>query len=169
MKKIIVFTDGSTLNNQKKGSRKGGIGIFFEDKDPRNLSLPLVEQKNFKVTNNVAELTATVTAIETILGSMKIGKKKITIFTDSMYVINIVNTWGKSWEKNDWRKSNNKKVDNIELVKKLYYYSCNLKIKYIHSRGHSKEPPKDDPNYKFTYEDMKAMAEKSELMRKLRD
>ncbi len=29
--------------------------------------------------------------------------------------------------------------------------------------------PKDDPNYKFTYEDMKAMAEKSELMRKLRD
>ena len=51
----------------KKGSRKGGIGIFFEDKDPRNLSLPLVEQKNFKVTNNVAELTATVTAIETIL------------------------------------------------------------------------------------------------------
>jgi len=26
MKDIIVFTDGSTLNNQKKGSRKGGVG-----------------------------------------------------------------------------------------------------------------------------------------------
>lgn len=147
----MVFTDGSTLNNQKKGGRKGGAGVFFKDNDPMNISYPLVENKKFKVTNNVAELTATIMAIETILSSMKIGKKKIAIYSDSMYVINIAKEWAKKWEKNDWKKSNNKKVDNIDLVKKLYYYSLNLKIKFIHSKGHAKEPSKDDPNYHIWY------------------
>jgi ribonuclease HI len=151
MKEIMVFTDGSTLNNQKKGGRKGGAGVFFKDNDPMNISYPLVENKKFKVTNNVAELTATIMAIETILSSMKIGKKKIAIYSDSMYVINIAKEWAKKWEKNDWKKSNNKKVDNIDLVKKLYYYSLNLKIKFIHSKGHAKEPSKDDPNYHIWY------------------
>ena len=151
MKEIMVFTDGSALNNQKKGGRKGGAGVFFKDNDPMNISYPLVENNKFKVTNNVAELTATIMAIETILSSMKIGKKKIAIYSDSMYVINIAKEWAKKWEKNDWKKSNNKKVDNIELVKKLYYYSLNLKIKFIHSKGHAKEPSKDDPNYHIWY------------------
>jgi len=151
MKEIMVFTDGSTLNNQKKGGIKGGAGVFFKDNDPMNISYPLVENKKFKVTNNVAELTATIMAIETILSSMKIGKKKIAIYSDSMYVINIAKEWAKKWEKNDWKKSNNKKVDNIDLVKKLYYYSLNLKIKFIHSKGHAKEPSKDDPNYHIWY------------------
>ena len=151
MLEITVFTDGSTLNNQKRGNRKGGVGVFFNDNDDNNISLPLKETNDFKVTNNVAELLGAVMAIEKILGNMKIGKKKIILYTDSMYVINIVNTWGKSWEKNNWRKSNNKKVDNIELVKKLYYYSQNIKIKFIHSKGHSKEPSKNDPNYFIWY------------------
>ena len=151
MKDIIVFTDGSTLNNQKKGSRKGGVGVFFPDDDEKNISLPLKESKDFKVTNNVAELMGAVLAIEKILGSIKLGRKKIILYTDSMYVINIVNTWGKSWEKNNWRKSNNKKVDNLELVKKLYYYSLNIKVSFIHSKGHSKEPLKSDPKYKIWY------------------
>ena len=151
MKDIIVFTDGSTLNNQKKGKRKGGVGVFFKDDDNNNISFPLKESKDFKVTNNVAELLGAVLAIEKIIGNMKLGKKKILIYTDSMYVINIVNTGGKSWEKNDWKKSNNKKVDNIELVKKLYYYSQNLKVKLVHSKGHGKEPSKSDPNYFIWY------------------
>ena len=151
MKDIIVFTDGSTLNNQKKGNRKGGVGVYFKDNNDLNISLSLKETKDFKVTNNVAELMGAVLAIESILGNMKLGKKKIILYTDSMYVINIVNTWGKSWEKNNWKKSNNKKVDNIELVKKLYYYSQNIKVTFNHSKGHSKEPPKTDPNYFIWY------------------
>ena len=29
MKELIFFTDGSTLNNQEKGNRRGGVGVFF--------------------------------------------------------------------------------------------------------------------------------------------
>lgn len=156
MKDIIVFTDGSTLNNQVKGNRSGGVGVFFNDGNTMNISLSLKETPNFKVTNNVAELMAVVLAIEKIIGNIKLEKKNIIIYTDSMYVINIVTIWGKSWEKNDWKKSNNKKVDNLDLVKKIYFYSLNLPIKFIHSKAHSKEPNKDDINYFIWYGNMKA-------------
>ena len=90
MNKINVFTDGSALNNQKKGNRIGGAGIFFGDNDLRNLKIPLKETTNFKVTNQVAELTACVKAIEIILSSDKILKKKIIVYTDIMYIVNSI-------------------------------------------------------------------------------
>ena len=152
MKEIMVFTDGSTLNNQKKGGRKGGAGVFFKDNDPMNISYPLVENKKFKVTNNVAELTATIMAIETILSSMKIGKKKIAIYSDSMYVINIAKEWAKKWEKNDWRKSDNKPIKNLHLIKKLYYYSRNFQVIFKHVKAHKKKPSNEDSEkYRLWY------------------
>ena len=37
--RINVFCDGSALNNNsKKGQRIGGIGVFFNDNDTRNIS-----------------------------------------------------------------------------------------------------------------------------------
>ena len=41
MKVIEIFTDGATPNNQNKGNvgRTGGVGVFFGDNDPRNISI----------------------------------------------------------------------------------------------------------------------------------
>jgi|TARA_Y100000991_G_C21974951_1_gene351702 ribonuclease HI len=147
MNEIIVFTDGSTLNNQEKGNRRGGVGVFFGKDDERNISLSLKESHNFKVTNQVAELMASILAIEKILSNQKLKDKKIVIYTDSIYVKNIVNEWAEKWEKNNWIKSDKKAVDNIELVKKLYYLSKNVNVEFKHCRSHQKEPNKDDKNY----------------------
>jgi ribonuclease HI len=43
MKEILIFTDGSTPQNHNKGNRKGGVGVFFGDDDPRNISYGLIE------------------------------------------------------------------------------------------------------------------------------
>ena len=67
MSEVIIFTDGSTLNNQIKGNRKGGVGVFFGDNDERNISLALKESDGNKVTNQVAELLACIKGIEKIL------------------------------------------------------------------------------------------------------
>ena len=40
IKTHIVFTDGSTINNGKKGAI-GRIGIFFSDNSSENVSMPL--------------------------------------------------------------------------------------------------------------------------------
>lgn len=148
---IHIFTDGSTLNNQKKGSRKGGIGVFFGDDDVRNISIPLIESSKVKVTNQVAELLACCKGIEYLYSSQKVNSKKVIIYTDSMYIVNIINSWAKNWEKNNWTKSDGKIVDNLNLVKKIYYYSINFKIEFKHVRSHQKEPTKDDPNYYIWY------------------
>ena len=152
MKEIIIFTDGSSLNNQEKGKRRGGVGVFFGDDDPRNLSFSLKESKYFKVTNQVAELTACVRGIETLLGSQKTIAKQIVIYTDSMYIVNSISNWAKNWEKNDWKKSNGSYVENLKLIKKLYYYCLNLGIILRHVKAH-KNPPSDTSSkeYKLWY------------------
>ena len=152
MNEILVFTDGSTLNNQEKGNRKGGVGVFFGDDDPRNLSISLEETDDNKVTNQVAELLACVKAIEKI----KDKGKKIIIYTDSMYIVNMMKIWAINWEKNDWKKSDGKPVLNIDLVKTLYNYNNSYNVEFRHVRSHTKEPSKDDPNYKLWYGNMNA-------------
>ena len=166
MEEIHIFTDGSTLNNQDKKNRKGGIGVFFGDGDPRNISCRLVESKTIsyldnviflhKVTNQVAELLACIKGIEKILSTQIIIARQIVIYTDSMYVVNMMSEWAKNWEKNNWKKYNGKPVDNLELVKKLYYYSKNLGIIYRHTKAHQSEPSKESKDYFKWYGNNKA-------------
>jgi len=154
---IIVFTDGSTFNNQAKDKSKAraGVGVFFGDKDKRNISFSLNGTK-FKKTNQVAEILAIIMAIETLIQTQLIGKKNIVIYSDSMYCINIITKWAKNWEKNDWKKSNNKKVENITLVKKMYYLAKNLNVRMVHVRSHKSEPSKDSNEYFKWYGNMMA-------------
>ena len=151
MSDIIIFTDGSTLNNQNKGKRKGGVGVFFGKNDERNISMPLKETSSNKVTNQVTELLACVMALETLLSSQIVKSKKIIIYTDSIYIVNMMSDWIKKWVKNDWKKSDGKLVDNIELIKKLYFYSMNIGVKFKHVRSHQKEPSKDSSDYNIWF------------------
>ena len=147
MKPIIIFTDGAVPNNQKAGNRKGGVGVFFGKDDPRNISFGMRESTYLKVTNQVCELTACIKAIETIVSTEKIGKKDIIICTDSMYIINSITEWAKNWEKNNWKKADNKPIQNDLLIKKLYYLSKNLKVGYKHVKAHTSPPKADSDEY----------------------
>ena len=119
---IVVYTDGSALNNQHKGKRRGGCGVFFSDNDTRNRSIPLKETDTEKVTNQVAELNACLIAIELVFNTDDITakKNKLIIYTDSMYSINCISKWCKTWKKNNWCKSDKKVIENLELIQKIY-------------------------------------------------
>jgi ribonuclease HI len=147
MKSIIIYTDGAVPNNQIKGNRKGGIGVFFGVDDIRNISCGIKESSNIKVTNQVCELLACIKAIETIISTEKIGNKIIEIKTDSMYIVNTITNWAKKWEKNNWKKSDNKPIQNEVLVKKLYYLSINLSVKFTHVKAHTISPSINSPEY----------------------
>lgn len=148
---IIIYTDGAVPNNQGKTFKKGGVGVFFGLNDTRNISFSIKENSQTKVTNQVCELLACIKAIETILATEKIGKKTIEIKTDSMYIVNTINSWANKWEKSNWKKSDGKSIQNEELVKKLYYLASNIKIKFTHVKAHTKEPKKDSKNYDDWY------------------
>ena len=138
VKDIIVYTDGSAINNGKKNCY-GGIGIFFGDNDPRNVSEKLTSVKS---SNNVAELTACLKAIEIIING-NYNNNKIVICTDSEYLIKCINIWSYSWEKNNWQrnvKGKNKPIKNLDIIKKIKSYSDKYKIIFKHIRSHKMEP-----------------------------
>ena len=45
---------------------------------------------------------------------------------------------------------------NLDLVKRLFYLSTNIKTKFTHVRSHQKEPSKSDPEYYIWYGNSKA-------------
>jgi ribonuclease HI len=152
MEKIIIYTDGACRDNQDKINRRGGYGVFFGDNDKRNKSIKLTGDK---ITNQVAELTACICAVETFINNNdKI--LPIIIKTDSMYTINCITKWYNSWENNKWKKSDGKPVDNLELIKKLHNYYRIYDIEFIHIKAHKKEPKKTDNNYNDWYGNMMA-------------
>ena len=128
---LYVYTDGSCHNNGAKNAM-AGIGIYFSKDNPNNISEKL-EGEN--LTNNIAELTATIKAINII---KKIDIKNKVIVTDSEYVIKCATTYGDKLAKNEWVSSKQKKPPpNVELVKRLYELTNKYNIKYKHIIAHT--------------------------------
>jgi len=158
MNYIIAYTDGACTNNQNKKIRRGGYGVHFGKDDIKNCSIKLTGEK---ITNQVAELSACLYAIEKCIEYINFNniKHDIIIKTDSMYIINSITKWCKGWEKKGWKKADNSDVENLELIKKIYnYYNNNegICIKFCHVKAHQKEPNKDDPSYDDWYGNMMA-------------
>ena len=132
MKTIRVFTDGSYIRKKKDEQIKiyCGYGIFFPDAELPNVSEPLVIKK---LTNNRAELFAVYTALTMITKLDKFDK--ITIYSDSEYVIKSMTEWIKKWRSNGWKKSNNKMVDNLDLILLIDKMMDN--VEFIHVVSHT--------------------------------
>ena len=123
---IKVYTDGSCINNGKEGS-VGGIGIFFGNNDKRNVSRKLNLER---VTNNVAELSALVEALDIL----KNESRDVIIYTDSKYCILCCTSYGDKQRLKDWSDD----IPNKDLVMEVYNKyreKENIKLEYV--MGHS--------------------------------
>lgn len=139
-----IFTDGSCVNNGKKNS-KGGYGVFFGKRDPRNISKRF--DKNFKVTNNKAELTAINECLKKLT-----PLTKYYIVSDSEYSINCVTKWYKSWKIKNWKTGKGTDVLNRELIEEIIKQLENLNVKFIHVNSHMDKPnDKTSMEYKLWY------------------
>jgi ribonuclease HI len=170
-----VFTDGSVLNNGKKNAR-GGIGVFFKKEDTRNCSEPFFLQP---ITNNRAELYAVIRAVQNYAqnsywnpatqGFSKTRKfydKRInkvvstnsilTVYTDSEFVINVIQKWIYKWKINHWKTVEGKPIKNQDLIICLYelieYYKNRFIVQLIHTKAHRDSPKnKESTDYKLWY------------------
>ena len=131
---INVFTDGACSNNGKQNA-KAGIGVFFEENDPRNVS----RRVDGKQTNNTAELTAIVVVFDILREDIEQGKN-IIIHSDSEYSINCMTKWGVKWAQDNWSK---KTIKNLDLVKKgyeLFQQYPNVSISHVKAHTESMDP-----------------------------
>ena len=135
---IEVFTDGSSSQ-----SKFAGIGVFFPEYDDYCVS------KSFKnMTNQQMELQACYEGIIKFIEIMndnhfEPSNCELIIYTDSMYTINCMTVWCLQWKKYGWKKRVGnilKNIKNVEIIKEIYKLSKNYSIKYVHVRGHQKQP-----------------------------
>jgi ribonuclease HI len=78
------------------------------------------------------ELIAAITALKTLEHT-----SEITIFTDSKYVMNGIQTWLPGWKKNNWKTSSKKPVKNKELWKQLDELCQQHKVDWNWVKGHA--------------------------------
>ena len=147
---INVYTDGSCLNNGKKNST-GGVGIYFGENDPRNLSCRIT---NNKITNQTMELLACRLAIERYVNMTEqrdpqsAPAQPLRICTDSEYVVKSMNNWAQGWERNGWKTSLNKPVSNLDYIRTLWKLKNKHRVQFMHVRAH-RAPPSDKNSLQY--------------------
>ena len=121
---ITIYTDGACSGNPGIG---GWGAVIIKEKKIIHLAGGLDQ-----TTNNQMELTAAIKALEYFT-----EYKKISIHTDSKYVMNGIESWINNWKKNGWKTASKKPVKNKELWMALDNVMSKHKIEWYWIKGHS--------------------------------
>lgn len=106
-REMRVYTDGSCINNGKADARCGS-GVWVGQDHPLNRAIRIPGKNQ---SNQVGEIAAVIAAAETLPNYCK-----LTIVTDSEYVIDGRTKHLADWENNGWIQMN-----NAELFKRAAY------------------------------------------------
>ncbi|QPC64351.1 hypothetical protein HYE67_006582 [Fusarium culmorum] len=119
--KLLLYTDGSCLNNGQSDAR-GGWSVSFGTEDPligspvasgilENMG-PFGDRE--RATSNRAELRAVIAALR-LSDWRKEGFASVVVATDSTYVLSGATKWAKIWVSKGWRLHDGKPVKNKDL------------------------------------------------------
>lgn len=93
----------------------GGYGVAILDD---NILEYKYSEQFENVTNNQMELRAIIHALKWIQSAP--AHETYTIYSDSAYCVNMINSWIWTWKINNWQNSKKQTVENLELVQELY-------------------------------------------------
>ena len=141
MAKYIYFTDGAATMKRKNGRYIRGAGgwafVLLKDgveNSYRCGGCPLT-------TNNEMELYAIYASMRDFLLKSKSGDI-IEVCSDSSYSIDIFTKWAKGWQKRGWKKSDNKPIKNLNIIKAVWQLMAKINkksciLKFVKVKGHS--------------------------------
>lgn len=124
---VEIFCDGACRGNPGPG----GWGALLRSggKEKR------INGYKAHTTNNEMELTA---AIESLRALKK--PSRVTITTDSNYVVKGMTEWIHSWRKKGWKTAGKKPVKNRELWEALAKEAKRHEVEWLWIRGHNGHP-----------------------------
>ena len=124
MKKVQIFTDGSSLGNPGPG---GWCALLRYNKHEK-----ILKGGKAETTNNEMEIKA-------VLEGLKALKEPcyVELYSDSQYVVNAISNWIYNWYKNNWRNSSKKEVAHKDMWKEIYELIHKHKVIPIWVKGHS--------------------------------
>lgn len=126
---VVVYTDGGCTRNGQKGA-KAGIGVYWGPNHPLNVADPL----DGRQTNQRAEIQAACKALEL---AKENSIQKLVLYTDSMFTINGVTSWVKTWKLNGWRLKSGGPITNKDEFMKLDRLNAEVEVVWLHVPGHS--------------------------------
>ena len=138
-KEVTIYTDGACSGNPGPG---GWAAALVYGDHARELV-----GGEAHTTNNRMELLAAIKA----LASLR-EKCKVTIYTDSQYLKNGIESWIHNWKKNGWRTTAKKPVLNEELWRELDREAQKHEITWRWVRGHDGSPLNERVDFLATQE-----------------
>ncbi|TAN42223.1 MAG: ribonuclease HI [Nitrospirae bacterium] len=121
---VEIFADGACSGNPGPG----GFGAILRSGEKEK------EISGFEpmTTNNRMELTAVITALE----SLKMPCR-LTVTTDSNYVVKGMSEWVHGWTRNNWKNSQKKEVMNRDLWERLIEAAKPHDVSWVWIKGHN--------------------------------
>ncbi len=125
MKKVILYTDGACSGNPGIGG--WGAVLMFKGVEKR------ISGAESSTTNNRMEMTAVIEGLKSLKEPCE-----VEVYSDSAYTVNAFeNGWIYSWEKNGFKKTDNKPVLNTDLWQILLQLTRVHKVRFIKVKGHA--------------------------------
>lgn len=125
MKKVILYTDGACSGNPGVGG--WGVILQFKGFEKR------ISGAEASTTNNRMEMTAVIEGLKCLKEPCE-----VEVYSDSAYTVNGFNEgWVYGWEKNGFKKGDNKPVLNEELWRELLSLTRKHSVKFIKVKGHA--------------------------------
>jgi ribonuclease HI len=124
MKKISLYSDGSSLGNPGPGG--WGTILRYNGKEKE------LSGADACTTNNQMELLGVIKGLEALKEPCE-----VEIYSDSTYVVKAINEWLKNWEKVNFRQGSAKEVKNIDLWKRYLKAAKPHKITANWVKGHA--------------------------------
>ena len=125
-RKLKIWTDGACKFNPGPGG--WGAYLVWGEK---TLDLCGGEEET---TNNRMELTAVIEALSAVKRPVP-----MTVYLDSQYVKNGIDSWIAGWKRKGWRTASGQPVKNVDLWKKLDQLVSTHDIDWQWVKGHAGE------------------------------
>ena len=127
MKEVTIYTDGACSGNPGPG---GWGAILICDGNEIELS-----GRSPATTNNIMEMTGAVEALKSLTETCK-----VTIYSDSKYVVQGISEWIIGWKKKGWKNASKKPVKNKEVWLALDEQNNRHDVSWNWVKGHADNP-----------------------------